>query len=279
VAGPPPTGPVTDDRPQLAGPGGAAAADPAGQVQPAATVVLVRDAGSGTEVLMLRRTSKVAFGGLWVFPGGKVEVDDLEQARRDAGAGLAQRHGSVADELAVLAARLAAVREVTEETGLTVDPGELVPLARWTPPPQAPRRYRTWFFLAVAPAGTVTVDGGEIDAHRWLAPAAALEAHRCGDIELAPPTWVTLWQLAGHGGSVTAGALVRAASTRPVQAFSTQIVADGDRVAALWEGDAGYETGALDAAGPRRRLWLAPGAWQLEWPDAAPLVGRPLRFS
>ena len=36
----------------------------------AATVILLRDAADGLETLMLRRNSKISFGGMWVFPGG-----------------------------------------------------------------------------------------------------------------------------------------------------------------------------------------------------------------
>ena len=43
---------------------------------PAATVVLVRQAGDHVETLMLHRTSNVAFGGMWVFPGGKIDPED-----------------------------------------------------------------------------------------------------------------------------------------------------------------------------------------------------------
>ncbi|HAL42384.1 MAG TPA: NUDIX domain-containing protein, partial [Gammaproteobacteria bacterium] len=35
---------------------------------PAATVVLLRDGEQGVEVLMLRKNSKITFGGMWVFP-------------------------------------------------------------------------------------------------------------------------------------------------------------------------------------------------------------------
>ena len=39
--------------------------------QPSATVVLLRDGRSGLELLLLRRSAKLAFfGGAWVFPGG-----------------------------------------------------------------------------------------------------------------------------------------------------------------------------------------------------------------
>ena len=44
----------------------------------AATVLLLRDnTDAGLEVLMLRRNSKIAFGGMWVFPGGRVDADDV----------------------------------------------------------------------------------------------------------------------------------------------------------------------------------------------------------
>ncbi|NIP13962.1 MAG: NUDIX hydrolase [Pseudomonadales bacterium] len=46
-------------------------------IRPAATVILVRDASEGFEILMLKRTSGAAFaGGMFVFPGGRVDGDD-----------------------------------------------------------------------------------------------------------------------------------------------------------------------------------------------------------
>ncbi|HAF68589.1 MAG TPA: NUDIX hydrolase, partial [Acidimicrobiaceae bacterium] len=42
----------------------------------AATVVVARDTSNGIEVLMLRRNSKIYFGGMWVFPGGKIDETD-----------------------------------------------------------------------------------------------------------------------------------------------------------------------------------------------------------
>ena len=41
---------------------------------PAATVVLLREGDCGVEVLMLRKNSKITFGGMWVFPGGKIDA-------------------------------------------------------------------------------------------------------------------------------------------------------------------------------------------------------------
>jgi 8-oxo-dGTP pyrophosphatase MutT (NUDIX family) len=224
---------------------------------PAATVVLVRDApearpdGSRLEVLMLHRTSKVAFGGMWVFPGGKLEDGDRRPDDPDGEAG---------DELA---ARRAAVREAAEECALVVDPDQVVTWARWTPPPAAPRRFATWFFLARVPTGEVAVDGGEILDHRWQPPAEVLAARDRGEIDLAPPTWMTLDELAPLPD--VASALAHAAG-RPILHYQTRWrVIEGGAVA-LWEGDAGYDAEDPDLDGPRHRLWMLETGWYAERP-------------
>src|SRR5262249_32656193 len=121
------------------------------------------------------KNSKLAFGGMWVFPGGRIDDEDREGA------------GSAED-----AARRAAVREAAEEADLRVGPGELAWIAHWTPPVRAPRRFATWFFVGPAPDGAVTIDGGEIHDSAWMAPADALLRRDAGEVELAPPTWMTL---------------------------------------------------------------------------------------
>ncbi len=214
---------------------------------PAATVVLLRDGDTGLETLMVRRSSKLAFaGGMWVFPGGRVDPGDAP----------ADRPGDV-----LAASRRAAVREAREEADLVVDPDALVPFAHWVPPPATPKRFATWFFMGPAPAGAVTVDGGEIRDHRWLGPADALARRDAGEIELAPPTWVTLHRLATH--DTVAAALADAAGREP-DFFETHIARVGDGVAALWEGDAGYESLDGDATGPRHRLWMLDSGWRYE---------------
>ena len=214
---------------------------------PAATVVLVRDGadGGGLEVLMLHRVSKVAFGGMWVFPGGKVDDED----RRPGG-----------DEAA--AARRAAVREAMEECGLAIEPGDLVAFSHWVPPPITPRRFSTHFFLARASAGDVTVDGGEIHEHEWLAAREVLDRRDRGEVDLAPPTWITLHDLAEHDTVETA---LRAAARRdPVPHYETcWVTIDGGAVA-MWAGDVGYETNDPDPPGARHRLWMLTDGWRFE---------------
>jgi 8-oxo-dGTP pyrophosphatase MutT (NUDIX family) len=212
----------------------------------AATVILLRDGARGLETLMLRRSSKLAFGGMWVFPGGRVDASD--------GQGL-----DPGDELG--AARRAAVREAGEEAGLAVAAESLVPFSHWTPPPVAPRRFLTWFFLAPAPPGGVSIDRGEIHDHAWMGPAEALARREGGEIELAPPTWVTLHELARAGSSREALAAARA---RPPERYTTRIASVPGGVVALWHGDAGYAAGDPALSGPRHRLSMLDSGWRYE---------------
>ncbi len=207
-------------------------------------MILLRDTDAGLETLMLRRNSKLAFGGMWVFPGGRVDADDHSDGTHDFDA-----------------ARRAAVREAQEESGLAVDIEALVALSHWTPPPQTPKRFSTWFFVAPAPEGAVTIDDGEIHEHQWMSPRDALAQRDRGEIELAPPTWVTLHTLAG--AATVSDALAAAAATDPPR-FITKIAFEEGRMVAMWEGDAGYESGDSDTPGGRHRLIMVEGTWSYE---------------
>ncbi len=213
---------------------------------PAATVVLLRDAPeAGLETLMVRRSSKLEFaGGMWVFPGGRIDPGDIPP-----------------DGDVIEAARRAAVREAHEEADLVVDADALVPFAHWVPPPVTAKRFATWFFMGPAPEGAVTVDMGEIHDHRWIQPAEAIARRDAEEIELAPPTWVTLHRLAGYPDVAAAVADARA---RDPEFFETHIARVEGGVAALWEGDAGYDSGDGDVPGPRHRLWMLPTGWRYE---------------
>ena len=214
---------------------------------PAATVVLARDGVDGLEVLMLRRSSRGAFGGMWVFPGGKVENDDLD--------------ANAADE-ELTAARHAAVREAQEEAAVVVDGDALVTFSHWLPPPVAPKRFSTWFFLAPAPdALEVAVDNREIRDHEWLRPVDAIARRDAGEIELAPPTWVTLWRLSTIDTVEEAVRLVR--ESEP-QRFETHMYFPDGIPVAVWHDDVAYDSGDLDQPGPRHRLYMLPEGWRYE---------------
>lgn len=213
---------------------------------PAATVILVRDGADGLEVLMLHRVSKVAFGGMWVFPGGR--VDDCDRSEDDV------------DEEDC--ARRAAAREAMEECGLAVEPDDFVAFSHWLPPASTPRRYSTWFFLARASEGEVVVDGGEIHEHEWLPAREVLERRERGEVDLAPPTWVTLHDLASHDD--VDEALAEARRRDPIPRYETRWVEKDGGAVAMWVGDAGYELTDPGLEGDRHRLWMLPDGWHFE---------------
>ena len=213
---------------------------------PAATVILLRDSDRGVETLMLHRTSKVHFGCMWVFPGGRIDPEDYPESN-DVN----------------IAAQHAAVRETLEETGITIGGDAFAWFAHWTPPAGTPRRYATWFFASILETDQViAVDGFEIQNHEWIQPAEALARHAAGEIDLAPPTWITLHQLALHE---PAAALWQVLKDQPVRVYETRIRKDkADRRIALWAEDAAYAGGEVDQSGPRHRLVLDPDGFIFE---------------
>ena len=214
---------------------------------PAATVVVLRDGSAGLEVLMLRRNNEGTFGGMWVFPGGR--VDDHELVPGDS----------------LASARQAAVREAEEECGLVIAPADMETWSHWVPPsaPQMTagrgpvRRFSTWFFVTHAPDGEVAIDGDEIHDHVWISPSEAKARRDAGQIELVPPTWVTLHELEQH--ATVAEAMAWARSREP-ELFRTRPIGKEPRTVA-WFGDIAYEGGPADADGPRHRLIMHGEGW------------------
>jgi 8-oxo-dGTP pyrophosphatase MutT (NUDIX family) len=236
-------------------------ADDEAPAVPAATVVLLRDATDGLETLMLRRNSRLAFaGGAWVFPGGRIDPADYPGGAPPRGDGtsdvLPDDHPEV-----LAAARNAAVRETREEADLVVDGNSLVWFSHWTPAPGAPIRFATWFFMTRAPEGAVTIDDGEIHEHLWIRPAEAIRRRELGEIEIIPPTWVTLFTLAELP---TVDAALALARSRPPEYYQSRIAPIDGGMAAFWVGDAGYDDGDLAKPGPRHRLLMLPDGWRLE---------------
>lgn len=211
----------------------------------AATVVILRDRPAGLEVLLVQRASELAVhGGAWVFPGGRVDRTD-----------------EVADD-AEATARRAAVREAAEEASLNLDAHALIAASHWTTPVGRPRRFATWFFATeLHAASDVVVDGGEIRAHRWLSPMDALRAHQQGELELPPPTYVTLSVLGQFAR--TAHALGHFAARLPIVYVPRQRDVPGGALS-LYHGDVAYEAGDPARDGPRHRLHMLESGWRYE---------------
>jgi 8-oxo-dGTP pyrophosphatase MutT (NUDIX family) len=187
---------------------------------PAATLVLMRACGDGPpELLVTERTGTMAFAaGALVFPGGRIDADDH----------------LAADLLGTDAARIAAIRETIEETGLApglipppeeavvqalrqgiadeepfasllaahglaVDADALTLFARWCPNFRETRRFDTLFFLAEAPAGAAapTVSAHEAVRAFWASAAEILAEIEAGRARAIFPTRRNLERLAG----------------------------------------------------------------------------------
>ena len=189
---------------------------------PAATVILFRDTGGGTEHLFVERAVTMAFaGGAVVFPGGRVDPNDRS---------LASRFGTIEPDDA--AGRVAAIRETIEETGhilgfadaaavpvervrngllagtpfsalldamgLTLDLGALVPFARWCPKLHQSRNFDTRFYIACAghDQPDLRVDATENVRLFWQTAQGVLDAADRGEVQIIFPTRRNLERLA-----------------------------------------------------------------------------------
>jgi 8-oxo-dGTP pyrophosphatase MutT (NUDIX family) len=196
---------------------------------PAATLVLMREAAQGPpELLVTERTGHMAFAaGALVFPGGRIDADDHRTA----------------DLFGSDAAKIAAIRETIEETGLApglvpapgveivaalrigladeepfaslleahglaLDPEALVPFARWCPNFRETRRFDTLFFLAEAAPDSPAPEVSEHEVVRafWASAADILAEIEAGRAHAIFPTRRNLERLAAFASIAEARA-------------------------------------------------------------------------
>ena len=220
---------------------------------PAATVISLRNAPTGIEVLMVQRTKKADFaGGALLFPGGKVDDNDYEIIKSDC--------CSLTDETPdnLRAIRIAGVREMFEEAGLLFarahgedevineDRAEqinnkyrtdllsqkitfhdiviaenlivasdlLVPFAHWITPITGRKRFDTHFLVAKTPDGHIAShDGSETLDTIWIDPLLAIKEAEEGKRRVVFPTRMNLKKV---GESKTAKAAVERAREAPI---------------------------------------------------------------
>lgn len=199
--------------------------------RPAATILLLRDASEGPEVLMTRRSLTASFApGAYVFPGGAVDPGDRSARARQ----LSRMRGNQGNE--ILAYATAAVREAFEELGILLvhGPGSPDQIARlaatlarehhgnllaqiaahdlhlaldevhwfshWITDRDLPMRFDARFFVARMPAQQQPIpDNAEQFEPTWVRPAEGLARHERGEFNIIFPTIRTLRQLAGFG--------------------------------------------------------------------------------
>ena len=166
-------------------------------IRPAATVVILRDGADGLEVWLQQRATTLAFAaGMYAFPGGRVDVDeDISGVVHDVVRECAVWGDD--DETVVCAHLAGAVRETWEESGVVLDPEELVPWGRWVTPPGDTRRFDARFYVVRCPAGQEPRPlTGEVAAGQWFVIRSAVEAFAGGSLPMWPPTISTLTSLA-----------------------------------------------------------------------------------
>jgi 8-oxo-dGTP pyrophosphatase MutT (NUDIX family) len=153
-------------------------------IRPASTVILWRTGPSGAQVLMGQRGAGAAFmPSKYVFPGGAVDPEDhllpiaagvLSDLCRNRLTKLCPPDAPPPDALA-----FAALRELTEETGLVGGPDLALQFVfRAITPPGRSRRFDARFFLV--PAGHVSGDlttfadaSGELSHLHWIETGTA----------------------------------------------------------------------------------------------------------
>ena len=191
---------------------------------PAASVIVLRPGEQQPfEVLMLRRHEKSSFvPNAWVFPGGIAETSDSELAH-------AIGDGSLLDTM-----RVTAARETFEETGVwlgallkdaerkrsellsgaiqfrelvaeaPLDLSSLVWTSRWITPQGIPKRFDTYFFLAiVAREAIATAEQNEVVEVTWLHPSDALAKHAAREMQMVFPTLRNLEALVGFADATS----------------------------------------------------------------------------
>lgn len=204
---------------------------------------------------MVERTSQMVFAaGAAVFPGGRVDADDHA---------MAERFGAI-DSLDDMAARVAAIRETLEETGLGIGftapppsdeladararlhdgvpfsqicrdagwelhPELLTPFTRWRPPFNERRIFDTRFYLARdhGRSHVVQVDQTENRHLFWSSAAQVLERAERDELKIIFPTRCNLHRLAQFGSFDAAIEHAHAFPARMVVPFIEE--RDGER--------------------------------------------------
>ena len=216
-------------------------------VRDAATLILLRSGETGLEVLLQKRPATMTFAaGMFVFPGGRVEINDADPRVPWQGPSAYEPFplpDGAAATARFRALTVAAVRETWEEAGIALVRGDskpfpqgdveffswlraesltiagdlLLPWVHWVTPEVERRRFDVRFFVARAPDDAEGEDrSSESEETRWISPRAAMAAADAGEMPMLPPTADALIQLDGFDSPESALAVARSRRPRPV---------------------------------------------------------------
>ncbi len=96
----------------------------------------------------------------------------------------------------------------------------------WLTPVFEPKRYRTWFFVALLPEGQLTRDvSSESSEVTWLPAHAAASGADAGEVLMLPPTYLTCLEIGEYAGPAE---VLAAAEGRSVEMFTPGVEAGLD---------------------------------------------------
>ncbi|MDF6063310.1 NUDIX hydrolase [Streptomyces sp. NPDC052071] len=121
-----------------------------------------------------------------------------------------------------------------DRRGLVLRSDLLAAWARWITPAFEPRRYDTWFFVAVLPEGQRTRNvSTEADRTVWIRPGDAADGYDRGELLMMPPTVATLRALRPYG---TASKALEAADSQSLVPVLAEARMEGDELVLSWPG-------------------------------------------
>ena len=197
---------------------------------PSSSVMLIRDYDGQLQVLMHERPKTMKFApGALVFPGGKVDFDD----GRNFWVG---RHNGSVHQRDDITFRIAALRELQEETGVwhlttkapvnqrktgsfrrivkrygwKLDVKSMYHFAHWVTPEPLPMRFDTHFYLCPLKGHQRAFhDGTEVMKLQWVNPVSVLHDWENDNRNLMFPTRLNLLKLSQASSVAEAVAIAK----------------------------------------------------------------------
>lgn len=195
------------------------------EIRHAATVCVFREhPEDGLEVLLLKRNEKLKFApGFWVFPGGRIESDELTSSPD-------------IKQAAIIASK----REAKEETDLSIDINPEHHYYHWTTPAGESRRFATWFFHSLIDFDNsqVKIDDSEIVDHSWVPVHTIFPADHKRSQQLLPPTFISLQRI--KNARSYQDVVTEFNRTGPIT-VAPKVAFDNGVFCSMYPGDSGYE--------------------------------------
>lgn len=130
-----------------------------------------------------------------------------------------------ADRVA-LESRELAMTDFLTRRGLVLRTDLLGAWGAWLTPIFEPRRYRTWFFVALLPEGQRTRDvSTESSEVAWLAAIDAVTQAEAGEMLMLPPTYLTSLEVSGYADP---DAVIAAAHGRVLEMHTPGVIPLGE---------------------------------------------------